>query len=253
MLGEDAVDLVALKARLADAGLGRPAVRGRAGALRRHAGGRGRRRAVPHDRAAAARRATSPRITGRAPTSTCRLTPALAARGGGDAAGPLAGRQRPQQAEPPGVSAERGEQRLVEGGQVVGVARGDEVAVLDDLLVDPVAARVADVGLQARPRGDAACRTGRRPRRGSTAAWQIAATGLPESTNALMKATGVGVGAQGVGVGDAAGEDEGVVVVDGGVGDGRVDRAGLGLVEVVEELDLAGLAGTAARRCGRRR
>jgi hypothetical protein len=45
------------------------------------------------------------------------------------------------------------EQRLVERGQVAGVAAGDEVAVHDDLLVDPLATRVADVGLQARPRG----------------------------------------------------------------------------------------------------
>src|SRR3954470_14149666 len=43
-----------------------------------------------------------------------------------------------------------------EGRQVIGVARGDETVVDDDLLVDPVAARVADVRLERRPRGDRA-------------------------------------------------------------------------------------------------
>src|SRR6185312_8187867 len=36
--------------------------------------------------------------------------------------------------------------------QVVGLAAGDEAAVGDDLLVDPVGARVAQVGLEAGPR-----------------------------------------------------------------------------------------------------
>src|SRR3954451_25371947 len=40
----------------------------------------------------------------------------------------------------------------VEGRQVVGLAAGQQVAVHDDLLVDPGGACVADVGLQARPR-----------------------------------------------------------------------------------------------------
>src|SRR3954470_21849568 len=41
-----------------------------------------------------------------------------------------------------------------EGGEVVRVAGGDEALVDDDLLVDPVRAGVAQVGLQRRPRGD---------------------------------------------------------------------------------------------------
>ena len=53
-------------------------------------------------------------------------------------------------------AGERGHGRLVEGGQVVGLAAGDQVAVDDDLLVLPVGAGVAQVGLQARPRGERA-------------------------------------------------------------------------------------------------
>src|SRR5919201_2617366 len=44
--------------------------------------------------------------------------------------------------------------RLVaERVEIVGLAAGDEAAVDVDLLVDPVPAGVADVGLEARPRG----------------------------------------------------------------------------------------------------
>ena len=51
---------------------------------------------------------------------------------------------------------DRLQQRGVEGRDVVGPPAGDQVAVHHDLLVDPVAARVADVGLQARPGGQPA-------------------------------------------------------------------------------------------------
>src|SRR5215203_577627 len=39
------------------------------------------------------------------------------------------------------------------GRQIVRVTAGDEALVRDDLLVHPGTARVADIGLQARPRG----------------------------------------------------------------------------------------------------
>ena len=51
-----------------------------------------------------------------------------------------------------GSAGEEREQGVVERRQVVGLAARDEVAVDDDLLVDPVGAGVAQVGLQARPR-----------------------------------------------------------------------------------------------------
>src|SRR5207247_353245 len=43
---------------------------------------------------------------------------------------------------------------LVEGGNVVGLPARDDAFVDDDLLVDPVPARVADVRLEGRPRGE---------------------------------------------------------------------------------------------------
>src|SRR5438105_11936948 len=51
---------------------------------------------------------------------------------------------------------------LVEGWEVVGLAARDDSLVDDDLLVDPVAARVADVGLERRPRRDAPAADGAR-------------------------------------------------------------------------------------------
>ena len=53
----------------------------------------------------------------------------------------------------------------------------------------------------------------------------------------------LGVGAQVVGVGDTAGEHEPVVVVDRRVGDGPVDGDRVGVVEMVERLDVARLGG----------
>ena len=76
----------------------------------------------------------------------------------------------PDGADARDVSAgERGHGRLVEGRQVVGLAAGDQVAVDDDLLVLPVRAGVAQVGLQARPRGQGRGPGRRRPRPATTA------------------------------------------------------------------------------------
>jgi amino acid efflux transporter len=114
-----------------------------------------------------------------------------------------------------GAVRQRLEEGGVEGRQVVGVAARDEVAVLDDLLVDPLRAGVAQVGLEAGPAGDGA------------AAHDV---GLDESPGRVAdrghrlatrhevadERDGVCVGAQRVGVPDAAGEHQGVEVVDGG-------------------------------------
>jgi hypothetical protein len=53
----------------------------------------------------------------------------------------------------------------------------------------------------------------------------------------------VRVHAHGVGVGDPAGDHQRVVVLNAGVRDGHVDRERVGLVQVVEALDLARLEG----------
>src|ERR671914_2199431 len=45
------------------------------------------------------------------------------------------------------------EKRLGERLEVVGLARGDDVAVFDELLVDPVGTGVDQVGLDRGPRG----------------------------------------------------------------------------------------------------
>src|SRR4051812_8030288 len=125
-----------------------------------------------------------------------------------------------------------------EGRDVVGLAAGDEALVHVDLLVDPGAARVAHVGLQRRPRRDRAAlddagldqdpgpvadRGDRLVRRGERG----------------REPDGVLVGAQEVAVGHAAGDQQAVVVVGADVRDLAVDLELLGVVQVVEALDLA--------------
>ena len=127
-------------------------------------------------------------------------------------------------------------------GRSSGLARGDQALVDDDLLVDPVAAGVADVGPQRRPRRDraAAQHVGldQRPRGVADRGDRLAL--LEEAAD---EGDGVLVHAQEVGVGDAARQHEAVVVGRVGVGDRAVDRERVGLVEVVEGLDLARLGG----------
>jgi hypothetical protein len=68
-----------------------------------------------------------------------------------------------------GAFGELFEHLLVEGGNVVGLAAGDEAVVNDDLFVNPVRARVDEVGLDRRPGGQRApfddARLDERPRR----------------------------------------------------------------------------------------
>ncbi|SDP10689.1 amino acid exporter, AAE family [Pedococcus dokdonensis] len=110
---------------------------------------------------------------------------------------------------------QRLEERAVERREVVGVAAGDEVAVLDDLLVDPLGPGVAQVGLQARPARDGAALQhvglDQRPRGVADGRDRLAA-----GHEVADEGDCVGVGAQCVGVGHPTGQDQGVEVVDGG-------------------------------------
>ncbi len=175
--------------------------------------------------------------------------PPLAAGGGRDAAGPLAGRRRPQQLSSRLAAAQpRAESSaLLKAGRSSGLREVMRLpsSTTSSSTQSPPALRMSvwrlghdvtplagqDAGLDEGPRGVAD--------RGD---------GLARVDERLDEGHRLLVHPQGVGVGDAAGEDQGVVVVDRGVGDGGVDRAGLGLVEVVEELDLAGLRGQQLRR-----
>ena len=101
-----------------------------------------------------------------------------------------------------------------------------------------VAAGVADVGLQAGPRGQgpALQHVGldEGPRRVADRGDRLAgAHEVADERDRLL------VHAQGVGVGHATGQHQDVEVVGGDLGDELVDRARLGLVEVVEGLHLA--------------
>ena len=111
-----------------------------------------------------------------------------------------------------------------------------------------VAAGVADVGLQRRPRRDRApaqdVGLDQRPRAVADHADRL---GLLEE--AADEGDGVLVHAQEVGVGDAARQHEPVVVGRARVGHRAVDRERVALVEVVEGLDLAGPRWRSARAC----
>ena len=139
-----------------------------------------------------------------------------------------------------------------EGRQVVGVAAGHEALVDDDLLVDPVGARVAQVLLQRGPRGHGAAADDagldEDPRGVADRADRL--PGLEEGAHEGHR---VGVHAQEVGVGDAAGRHEPVVVVGVGIGHRLVGREGVALVEVVEALELALLQRDRGRPPPRRR
>src|SRR5207248_2334019 len=102
------------------------------------------------------------------------------------------------------LRGERGDRLTVERVEVAGLAAGHEVAVDADLLVDPVAARVADVGLQARPRreGPSSNDVGlhERPRRVADGRNRLA--GLEEAADEVHRLL---LHAQLIGVGHAAG------------------------------------------------
>src|SRR3954454_22125125 len=127
-----------------------------------------------------------------------------------------------------------------EGGDVVGLAARDEAVVNVDLLVDPRAAGVADIGLQRGERGDRAplddAGLDEDP-------WRVADRGdrlvrLREVGGELDRAL---VGTQEVAVRNAAGDQQAVVVVGADIVERLVDRELVGVVEVVEALDLAAL------------
>jgi len=135
-----------------------------------------------------------------------------------------------------------------EGGDVVGPAAGHQALVDVDLLVDPRAARVADVRLQRRERGDRAAlhdaRLDEHPR------------GVADRRDRLVRLGEAGreahralVGAQEVAVRDAARDQQAVVVAGADLVERAVDLVAVGVVEVVEALDLPRLE---AHELGRR-
>ena len=132
-------------------------------------------------------------------------------------------------------------------GRSSGLARGDEALVDVDLLVDPGRARVAQVGPQRRPgRERAAAHDPASISVHGAVADRRHRLGLVEER--AHERDGVRVGAQEVGVGDAARQHEPVVARGVGLLDGVVDRERVALVEVVEALDVAGLERDQLRR-----
>ena len=109
-----------------------------------------------------------------------------------------------------------------EGRQIVRFAAGDEAVVDDDLLVDPLAAGVADVGLQRRPGRDppAAHHVGLDQRPGTVADDPDRLAGCREVGD---ETDGARIDAQLVGIGDATGQDETVEIVDAGLVERPVD------------------------------
>src|SRR5690606_35072978 len=157
----------------------------------------------------------------------------------------------PSTAAPPlaGSSRERLDGGRAERLEVLRAAAADERVrpVLADphLLVDPGGARVAEVGADARIRGHGAAAddVGLDERPAGVA---DDGDGLARVEERLRELDRLGLGAQVVGVGDAAGQQQAVEL--GVVGDlhGRVDLEGVGPVEVVERLEATGLGGDEA-------
>src|SRR5215213_2870101 len=129
---------------------------------------------------------------------------------------------------------------VVERRDVVGLATRDEPVVDDDLLVDPVAARVADVRLQRRPRRQLPvahdARLDEDPRRVTDRSH-----GFARGEELLHETDDVLVAAELVGVADAARNQQRVVVRRVDLLDRLVDLLVVRGVEVVERLDRARL------------
>ena len=131
---------------------------------------------------------------------------------------------------------------FAEGGDVFGSAAGDEVAVPDDLFVDPLGAGIFEVGVDGGPGGDGLAfdDVGFDQAPGPVADGGYGFSGFDEL---LDEGYGVAIGAEFVGVDLAAGQDEGVVVCGSDVVDEVVDFDGLAPVGLVPALDLSGFDG----------
>src|ERR1700749_3555222 len=121
--------------------------------------------------------------------------------------------------------------RRAEGGQVCRGAAGGELAVDDDLLVDRLCAGIAQVIAQAGPRCEPAAlddaRSDKRPRAVADRRDGLACLG--EGPDERPR---VWVDPQLVGVDGASRQQQGVVVIRGGVGDELVDRERAGRYQV---------------------
>ena len=148
----------------------------------------------------------------------------------------------------------------VERLEVVGLAAADQPLVDVDLLVDPLGAGVAQVGLQARPRGERAAvddvGLDQRPR---PVADRRRPACRPRRRRGRTRPPSVSVRSWS-GLATPPGSTSAVVVAGVGIADGPVGLEGVALVEVVEGLDLAGFgrdqvdlgAGLAQRPCAAR-
>src|SRR6202012_4216631 len=131
--------------------------------------------------------------------------------------------------------------RRAEGGQVRRGAAGGELAVDDDLLVDRLRAGIAQVIPQAGPRGEPAAvddaPRGKGPRAVADRRDGLACLGEgPDERHRVW------VDPQLVGVDGASRQQQGVVVIRGGIGDELVDRERARRYQVeLPGLDLAGV------------
>jgi hypothetical protein len=124
-----------------------------------------------------------------------------------------------------------------ERAEVIGSTARDETVVRHDLLIDPVAARIADVRLQARVRGESTTaddvRLDEHPRCVTDGGDRLACV-----DERLHEPHGLRIHARLVGVRDAARQDEPVVARRIGIFQLHIDRLGARLVEMIDHLDL---------------
>lgn len=125
---------------------------------------------------------------------------------------------------------------LAERRQIVRLATGDESIIRMNFNVDPYAASVADIRLQARPGGErfAPDHIGfdEHPRTMTDCAYRF--PGVEEGVN---ESDGILVRAQMVRVGDTTRKNQRGEIGDGGLVNGLIDREGVGLIHTVHALD----------------
>src|SRR6185437_9195634 len=129
---------------------------------------------------------------------------------------------------------------LVEGGNVVRLAAGDEALIDDDVAVDPFGAGIPEVGLERGP--------GRHPAAAHDVGLDQHPWAVTDRADRLLGGKELPhevdrplVGAQGVGIGDAAGQDEGVVFLSPDMVERPVDLDRVALLAVLHALDRAAM------------
>jgi hypothetical protein len=128
----------------------------------------------------------------------------------------------------------------VESWQIGRLSTRDQVRVLNNLLIGPATTGIRDIRAEAGPGGEVAVpdriRLDQQP-----GCVTDCADGLPRREEVPNELDRPRIGPEGVGVGDPAGQDQGIVIAALDLGNNPVNLKSIALIEMVESLNLARL------------